>query len=95
MFTRIIHLIIIIKLILISEGEYNSSITNQSLTNIFNIGEENSRFIDFTTYSNGTIIIEVSSDIEDQRRIFFGLKSDGMLGNPVSAIIPTPPLSLS
>ena len=77
MFTRIIHLIIIIKLILISEGEYNSSITNQSLTNIFNIGEENSRFIDFASYSNGTIIIEVSSDIEDQRRIFFGLKSDG------------------
>jgi len=49
----------------------------QWLTNIIMIGEENSRFINFANFSNGTMIIEVSSDPGDNKRIFFGLNPDG------------------
>ena len=41
------------------------------------IGEENSRFINFANFSNGTMIIEVSSDSENNKKTFFGLNSDG------------------
>ena len=55
----------------------NEIIKTQWLTNIISIGEENSRFINFANFSNGTMIIEVSSDPGNAKRIFFGLNPDG------------------
>jgi len=55
----------------------NEIIKTQWLTNIISIGEENSRFINFANFSNGTMIIEVSSDPGDTKRTFFGLNPDG------------------
>ena len=55
----------------------NEIIKTQWLTNIIWIGEENSRFINFANFSNGTMIIEVSSDSISNKRIFFGLQPNG------------------
>ena len=55
----------------------NEIIKTQWLTNIILIGEENSRFINFNNFSNGTMIIEVSSDSISNKRIFFGLQTNG------------------
>ena len=55
----------------------NDIIKTQWITNIISIGEENSRFINFANFSNGTMIIEVSSDPGNNKRIFFGINSDG------------------
>ena len=55
----------------------NEIIKTQWLTNIIWIGEENSRFINFADYSNGDMIIETTSDPGNNKRIFFGLNSNG------------------
>ena len=57
----------------------NEIIKNQWLTNIIYIGKENSRFFNFANFSNGTMVVEVSSDSDndESERIFFGLKPDG------------------
>ena len=54
----------------------NEIIRTQWLTNIIWIGEENSRFINFANY-NDDMVIEVSSEPANSKRIFYGLKSDG------------------
>jgi len=57
----------------------NSIIKNQWLTNIIMIGEPNYRFLNIANFSNGTMIVEVSSEKDDHlnKRIFFGLNVDG------------------
>ena len=55
----------------------NEIIKTQWLTNIIEIGEENSRFINFANYSNGTLILEVSTFFGNSKRYFFGLNKDG------------------
>jgi len=55
----------------------NEIIKTQWLTNIIQIGELNSAFINFANFSDGTMVIEVSSFPGNARRIFFGLKPDG------------------
>ena len=55
----------------------NEIIKTQWFTNIILIGEENSRFINFANFSNGTMIIEVSSDPGNNKRTFFCLNPDG------------------
>lgn len=63
-----LYMILIIKFVLIKV---------QELTNIIQIGKTKSRFLNFVTFSNGTMVLEVSSDPGDSSRSFFGLNSDG------------------
>ena len=65
---NLLYLILIIKFVLIKV---------QELTNIIQIGKTKSRFLNFVTFSNGTMVLEVSSDPGDSSRSFFGLNSDG------------------
>ena len=55
----------------------NDIIKTQWLTNIIDIGTENSKFINFANYSNGTLILEASNNPGSSDRFFFGLNSDG------------------
>ena len=55
----------------------NDIIKTQWLTNIIDIGTENSKFINFANYSNGTMILEASNNPGSSDRFFFGLNSDG------------------
>ena len=72
----VLFFIYIFKCIL--SEEINSNIKEtQNLTNIIKIGEENSRFINFANFSNGTMVLEVSSEPGNSKRYFFGLNPDG------------------
>ena len=55
----------------------NEIVKTQWLTNIIEIGTENSKFINFANYSNGTMILEVSNKPGSCDRFFFGLNPDG------------------
>ncbi len=55
----------------------NPIIKIQWLTNIIQIGHNNSRYINFVTTKNGGMIVETTACPGDSKRIFYGLKSNG------------------
>ena len=56
----------------------NTKIKTQWLTNIIIFGDENARFINFATFSNGDFIVESTPcQIINAKRFFFGLKKNG------------------
>ena len=57
----------------------NEIIKIQWLNNIICIGEKSFRFINFGLYSNGDIILEITSSPGSKKRIFYGLKQNGRI----------------
>jgi len=57
----------------------NEIIKIQWLNNIICIGEKSFRFINFGLYSNGDIILEITSSPGSTKRIFYGLKQNGRI----------------
>ncbi len=51
--------------------------TNNIITNIILVGDKYSKYINFATYSNRDIIIEISTYPGNSKRYFYGLKNDG------------------
>ena len=74
------NIIILFILFLIKEilaNEINENYIEASITNEIWIGVKKDRFINFANYSDGTMIVEVSSQYSNSKRTFFGLKPDG------------------
>ena len=56
----------------------NTQIKTQWLTNIIIFGDENAKFINFATYSNGDFVVESTPfKVIIAKRFFFGLKQNG------------------
>ena len=56
----------------------NEIIKTQWLTNIIRIGDKDFRYVNFATYSNGSMIIETTAYPGNKYRYFFGLQSNGL-----------------
>ena len=56
----------------------NEIIKTQWLTNIIRIGDKDFRYVNFATFSNGSMIIETTSFPGNKYRYFFGLQSNGL-----------------
>ena len=52
----------------------NDIAKTQFLNNIFWIGEENYRYVNFALFSNGDMIIETTNNPGTTKRIFYGMK---------------------
>ena len=74
--TFILFILFLIKEILVNV-QINDNYIEASITNEIWIGENHYRFINFANFSDGTMIVEVSSELGNKNRIFFGLKPDG------------------
>ena len=55
----------------------NTSIESLWLNNIICLGEKNLRYINFLTFSNKDMVLEVTAIPDLPKRIFYGIKSDG------------------
>ena len=56
----------------------NEIIKTQWLTNIIKIGDKDCRYVNFATYSNGSMIVETTAYPGNKYRYFYGLKSNGL-----------------
>ena len=55
----------------------NTEITRQWLNNIICIGDNNFRYVNFATFSNGDMIVETTAIPGSAKRKFYGIKSNG------------------
>ena len=56
----------------------NEIIKTQWLSNIIKIGDKDFRYVNFASYSNGSMIVETTAHPGNKYRYFFGLKSNGL-----------------
>ena len=56
----------------------NEIIKTQWLSNIIKIGDKDFRYVNFATYSNGSMIVETTAYPGNKYGYFFGLKSNGL-----------------
>ena len=52
-------------------------ITSQWLNNIICLGDDNFRYVNFATYSNGSMIVEATAIPDSPKRMFYGVQRDG------------------
>ena len=55
----------------------NTVITNQWLNNIICLGDKDFRYVNFASFSNGSMIVEATSIPDSPKRMFYGIQSDG------------------
>ena len=56
---------------------FNKLFNSQEITSLIWIGGKNFRYVNFANYSNGDMIVETSSNLDSQKRMFYGLKTNG------------------
>ena len=54
-----------------------TKITTQWLNNIICIGEENFRYVNFATFTNGDMIVETTAIPDSPKRMFYGIRGNG------------------
>ena len=55
----------------------NTVIVNQWLNNIICLGDKDFRYVNFASFSNGSMIVEATSIPDSPKRMFYGIQSDG------------------
>ena len=79
LFMNMVYLLFIINQINANDCLISNvtKITTQWLNNIICIGEENFRYVNFATFSNGDMIVETTAIPDSPKRMFYGISNNG------------------